>query len=1075
MLAALLFWLLLGPHGHVAHAATYDPELTWRTLRTEHFDIHFHQGIEQVADEFSEMVEEVYADLREELKWRLRTRVAVTLIDRTDAANGFATSVPYNAITVFVTAPTVDSSLNLYEDWSQTIFTHELTHVIHLETNHGIVRAARAVVGRVASTNDVSPSWMVEGLATFQETRHTPGGRGRSSWPDMIKRTAALEDAFPPLGNLDGYQPTPPSGNLRYLFGQDFIQYVADHTGRDVWTRWIHQYGSSIPFLLPSKKVFGRRLVPLYRDWRTHLVDRYEQQAATVRAIGETVGRQISDPEDSCFAPAFSPDGTKLVWSCVDLREGSRIWLADDQGFGAEVEIKDFGAGYFSWRADSRAFAYASTHIVNQFNVWSDVYMHTVGGGTVALTSGARARDPDFSPDGSRLLYVTNRAQNNQLATMTVDRRRQRLTDNEDHTQYSTPRHHPTANVVALSVWQDGRRDLWLYDTEGAPVRRLTLDAAIDADPVWSADGRWLYFSSDRTGIPNVFGIDVQTERLYQITNVVTGAVRPTVHPTGERMAYMRYSQDGWDIRMIDLVPEEYIDAGPLPRALRYGTPLPDLIAPSAEPVALMDMQGWNDEAATLEPARFAPRDPIATLLPPRRQDPDVLGNFEDTKVDGVFGDEQDYPFRITPRRYNPLPTLLPRYVLPFITSTPFDPRPPWDFACIDRDLFCPSVFVSLSSSATDALRRYSWSASVNYRTDANYIGANGSFTINRWLPVITFAAATSAGTGARLQFFDPDAPLDEDGELVLSESEPPTFYWEKRNTVAGTVTWPYRLRNTLFARYSFSDRRPRDPDLLGPNVYRPALPFIGTIGSLSGGFRYAWSQPTALSISPEDGEAFSFVGSVLSPWLGTFLRDVDTGERTPVTQLQLASELRRYVVAPWQPNHVFAGRVAAGATFGTNEFFGNYVLGGPLGDGGFSVVPDSLRMVRGYPVATDIGDQYWLASLEYRFPIVYIHRGLGTLPVWVRNVSGSVFIDAGNAFDNPALRTGRPATLREIGVAAVDSPLIGLGGELNARGVVFWGIALHGRAGWAIGLTDRGYRIEDGIRSFYFQLGGSF
>ena len=42
----------------VATAASFDPDLTWRTLRTEHFQIHFHQGIEQVADEFSLMVED---------------------------------------------------------------------------------------------------------------------------------------------------------------------------------------------------------------------------------------------------------------------------------------------------------------------------------------------------------------------------------------------------------------------------------------------------------------------------------------------------------------------------------------------------------------------------------------------------------------------------------------------------------------------------------------------------------------------------------------------------------------------------------------------------------------------------------------------------------------------------------------------------------------------------------------------------------------------------------------------------------------------------------------------------------
>jgi hypothetical protein len=366
-----------------ALAASTDPDLKWRTISTEHFDIHFHQGVEQTADEYSLMVEDVFDRMTGELQWQPRgTKIQLVLLDRTDIANGFASSVPYPHITIYVTAPTEDSTLQLYENWNEAIFTHELTHVLHMDTNHGIVRVARAVVGRIASTNSLSPLWMIEGFATFQETRHTPGGRGRATWPDMIKRAAVLEDEFPPLGNLDGFQPKPPSGNLRYLFGQDFIQYVADHQGEDVWTKWVHTYGGWVPFWLPGKRAFGRGLTPMYEDWKAASFEKYLAQAEAIRADGgETVGRLVSRPESSCAAPAYSPDGDKLVWSCYDLRLGSQIWLADGDGFGQEVLLQNFGAGYFTWRRDSKAFVYAANHVVNQFNVWSDIYMYTLGGG----------------------------------------------------------------------------------------------------------------------------------------------------------------------------------------------------------------------------------------------------------------------------------------------------------------------------------------------------------------------------------------------------------------------------------------------------------------------------------------------------------------------------------------------------------------------------------------------------------------------------------------------------------------------------------------------------------------------
>lgn len=1064
----------------VADAATYDPDLQWRTITTEHFHVHFHQGVEQVADEFSVVVEDVFRTMTEEVRWTPRGRTDVVLVDRTDDANGFATAVPYNAITIYVTAPTEDSTLNLYEDWSTAIFTHELTHVLHLETNHGIVSLARAVVGRVASTNSVSPAWMVEGFATFQETRHTPGGRGRASWPDMLKRTAVLEDAFPPLGNLDGFQPNPPAGNLRYLWGQDFIQYVADHTGEDTWTKWVHTYGGWFPFWLPTKRVFGRQLVPLYYDWKRESYDRYLAQADAIVREGRTQGRVVSDPAASCVAPAFSPDGEKLVWSCYDLRTGSALWMADGDGFGREVLQQDFGAGYFTWRADSEAFSFSLVHVVNQFNVWDDVYLFDLKGRAVsALTQGARARDPDFSPDGSRLLYVTNRAQNNQLEVMTVDRRRDRLTENTDHTQYSTPRFSPDGEVVALSVWQDGRRDLWLYDPDGEPVRRLTEDAAIDADPVWSADGRWLFFTSDRSGVPNVYAIETATERLWQVTNVLTGATKPSLHPSGKRMAYMEYTQDGWDIVVYDLDPATWRDRGSLTRPLRYGTPITELTGgPPPEQVARFEPTPGEEERRGF----LRPVDPWVTAV---AQQSDAIDTFEDVSVKDAFGEEEDYPFRIEPHRYSPFRTLLPRYVLPYFQTTPFTPGRTFAATCLDRSApdtrrgtlltgrsyLCPGLLGSLSTSGTDVLRRYGWAASVNYRTDAEYLGGGASVTINRFLPVYTFGAYTGANWQGPLYVTDPANLVDEDGELQVFETL--DSYWEKRSSAYAVVSWPYRLRTTLFAQYQFTERSPLDP--LGENVYTPALPLVGYVGALSGGWRYSWSQPTAYAISAEDGQVFSLVGSLLHPWLGTFVRDFESGTYQPFTQVQLTSEVRRYWVNPWIANHVLAARAAGGITFGASDFLGNYQLGGAVGDSGFLVTPDEYRMVRGYPFGYQIGDLYWLGAVEYRFPLWRVERGLGTVPVYGRTLSGSVFVDTGSAFNSPSLATGVPSTAQDVFEAAIAAPMVGVGAEVVWRAVIAYGLGIQGRVGYAIGLTGDGFQPTDGLDPLYLQLGGSF
>jgi len=1085
--------LLLLAASTSAQGASFDPDMTWRTITTEHFNIHFHQGEEQLAEEFSETVEEVYETMVEEIKWTPRRRTELVLVDRTDSANGYASVVPYNQIVIFTTAPTEDSTLNLYENWNEAIFTHELTHVLHMDANHGIVRAARSVVGKIASTNDLSPWWMVEGYATFQETRHSTGGRGRSSWPDMLKRTAVVDDAFPPLGNLDGLQPNPPSGNLRYLFGQDFIQYVADTRGEDVWTRWVHFYGSGFPYvfdlpkmgnLFPARRAFGKRIVPMYFEWKEHLIAKYTAQAEAVRAEGETVSRLLSGGEETCSAPAFSPDGDKLVWSCYDLHAGSALWISDGEGYAREILLKDRGAGYFTWRKDSEAFVYGSTHIVNRFNTWSDIYMLKLGSeAPVTLTSGKRARDPDFSPDGTQLLYVTNRAQNNQLETMTVDRTSTKLTNNDDHTQYSTPRWSPDGKAVALSVWKEGRRDLWLHDPEGQPIRRITADSAIDADPVWSADGEWLYFSSDRSGIPNVYAIDIDEEHLYQVTNVVTGAVKPTVHPSNERMAFLQYSENGWDLRMIDIDPDNFLDRGKLPRNIRFGTPIRDVVGHVDVSLGEEDEREDDDGAADAwdladfkEVQRSRQLKGIAfdPFVPDEHQpqDPpsDSIDSFDNADLEDLFGEEEDFPFTITPHRYNPFPMLLPRYIAPYVQNTLFPAGPTFD----NIKVYPFGLQASLSTSASDALRHFLWSASMNYRTDAEYLGGGAALTLNRFIPVYAIGANTRAGFAGYYTYFDEDNLFDENGALVLEDSDPAkwrSIYWEKRSQVWAQVSYPYKLRTTVFAQYSLTVRR----ELYDiPNrAYVPDIPARRTEGAISGGYRYSWSQQTPYAISLEDGRIFSLISSVKHPWLGTRVWD-DNGNPQPLSQLQFTSEIREYVVNPLLDNHVLAMRAGSGITFGGTEFLGNYQLGGNSGDSAFTVTPDQFRLLRGYPFAYDVGDMYWVGNLEYRFPLWHIQRGIGTLPGYARNISAAVFLDSGNAFNSPAA-SGQAATAGQFADAAFGDPLFGVGAEVSFRAMVLWGLGLSGRLGYAIGLTEGGLGFDDPARPLYFRFGGSF
>src|SRR6266851_8184921 len=155
--------------------AQVDPSGSWRTLHTPHFRVHFRPVDRQPAERTAREAERAWTLLAAELH-PPRGTVDVTLSDDIDVSNGFTTIFPSSRITVLA-APLPE--LTDFDDWLRLVTTHELTHVFHLDRTKGWWRGVQAVFGRVPGffPNEYQPSWVVEGLAVYYESRFTEGGR----------------------------------------------------------------------------------------------------------------------------------------------------------------------------------------------------------------------------------------------------------------------------------------------------------------------------------------------------------------------------------------------------------------------------------------------------------------------------------------------------------------------------------------------------------------------------------------------------------------------------------------------------------------------------------------------------------------------------------------------------------------------------------------------------------------------------------------------------------------------------------------------------------------------------------
>ena len=1061
------------------YAAAYDPKLTWRVLKTPNFHIHFHGGEEQLATELANMAEDIYEEMSTELLWKPEQPTQVVLVDNTDSANGYATYLPMNTIVIFVTAPEGDSTLSLYEDWNDAIFTHELTHILHIDTVSGVPKSFRTLFGKIIAINGLAPAWIIEGQATLQETRHTNAGRGRASIPDMIKRVAVLENDFPRLGNLDGFQAKWPSGNLRYLFGQDLMQFIANNYGENVWTDWNHIYGGGIPYVLPEKTALSKPIHKLYEEWKTFTIDKYNKIRQKLEQEGTTQFQILTPKTQNCMGGQISPDGKSLVYSCNDPERGGSIYLANADGSNAKIEKRQTFSRYFSWRNDSQAYAYSGSRVVNRFNLYNDVYLRTLSKGTQMLTQGKRARDPVFNPDGSRLLVVTNETQNNQLATLTVDQSLHIHTQNTDHTQYSHPRYSPDGSRIAVSVWKDGQRDIWLYTSEGKPVRRITHDKAIDIHPAWSADGKTLYFSSDRDGIYNIYAIDLDTEILYRTTNMLSGAFSPSPSPDGLHMIFTYYHSNGYGIARMPIERGQWKQQGSLPFPFEYNEPLTP--RPSSQAMTLspeiVPSEVVHEEEVETTSVMETPQlqyDGLTGLGGPFHnvihqtgywglphestywgEGPEGGPNIEQAIAIGELQEkeEEEFDFGFPVERYNPLHTLVPpRFLSPGIYSTTY------------------GLLFSLGTAGTDILRQHLYSGEISYRTDSGFIGWGVSYSYNKKIPVFSFGVYTYTVPYGSIYTYNPPAL----GSWIPSIEKTDDRYWDKRIRAYAQASYALNPLESIFARWTGTHRSPwiaaQEYDLLGfplrygnkdlpDDAHRPSLPTRGFLSSIGGGWRYVKGSSYAKSISPENTRLISLVGELHAPFLGSFVLN-DEDQYEPFSQFQITAEWREYKTLPWANNHVLAFKGAAGVGAGSVQRYGSYRLGGSFGESGYYTLPDEWRALRGYTSASRSGNSFYLASAEYRLPVLYLDRGFRTYPIFLRNLSASAFVDVGHAFDD----------INKIN----QVPMLGLGAEITGRIIISWGEPLSIRGGYSFAPLGDGIPLGS-IYGFYSWLGGSF
>ncbi len=585
-LSAILLLLIFGKI--TAQEEFYHPELEWRTIQTDHFYVHYHTGTERTARITAKIAEEIYEPITSLYQYKPEGRVSFIIKDYDDFSNG-ATYFFDNKIEIWSSA--LDYDLRGTHNWLRNVISHEYTHLIQIQTTLKFGRKVPAIylqwlqyeserrtdvlygypngIVSYPISGFVVPVWFAEGVAQYNRKEF-----GYESWDshrDMILRMYALEDKLLTWNEMSVFGKTSLGNESSYNSGYSLVSYLAKHYGEDK-LREISGHLSSLTAVSIDgaiEKAIGKSGKELYAEWKEFLLNDYANRVAPIKE-NLVAGNVIAREGFANFYPTFSPDGKKIVFISNkngDYFGSSSLYLYDILSKTEKLLIHGVRSN-LSWSPDGKKIYYSkiskdNPHWANVF----DLYVYDIEQDEeTRLTNGLRAGSPAVSPDGKTIAFVISSDGTINLFTSDIDGKNvKKLTSYQNGEQVYNPKWSPDGRSIIFDYSVRDGRDVAIIPADGGEVKFILNTSSDERNAVFTSDGKHIIYSSDKTGIFNIYEYDLLAKTSVQITNVLGGTFMPTVNNEGS-IAFASYASSGFKIELLDSVqplqnPGNYIQA----------------------------------------------------------------------------------------------------------------------------------------------------------------------------------------------------------------------------------------------------------------------------------------------------------------------------------------------------------------------------------------------------------------------------------------------------------------------------------------------------------------------------------
>ena len=274
--------------------------------------------------------------------------------------------------------------------------------------------------------------------------------------------------------------------------------------------------------------------------------------------------------------PGWSPDGKSLLYT-GEVGKVRKIFRQDlASGQASQVTHGDFDELQPTWSPDGKEIAFVRSRQPGAKLQPGDVFGEFQEGDVwvMDLPTGKESKfvenafDPAYSSDGKRVAVDASWAGPRRI--WVLDREghnpQQITTDTSEELYHIAPAWSPDGKQIAFQNLERTKFNIRVVNLDSKQMNWITNDFRINLRPSWSGSGRFIYFSSDRSGGINIWRVPVNgngtaSGPLQQVTTGAGQDVEVAFSPNGKRLAYATLHQNA-DIWRLPVFPQPGLPNG---------------------------------------------------------------------------------------------------------------------------------------------------------------------------------------------------------------------------------------------------------------------------------------------------------------------------------------------------------------------------------------------------------------------------------------------------------------------------------------------------------------------------------